>query len=314
MDSYDDWLFSIHFPSRDTGYSVLYRTGIYKTTNGGLNWLQIRPPYLMDEFTDKIYFINNMTGFIGGGNYFYKRTTDGGATWEIDSVFNGLIEDIQFVNPLTGYMAGGIYVKGGGYESTVYKTKDGGRIWNRVFINPPQYFTGLSFVNENTGYAVNYDAVVAKTTNAGLIWSVNQNPALTAIVKICFTSPDTGYMIDRHGGIYKTTNGGNPIGIEHISNEIPKTFSLEQNYPNPFNPSTKIRFKVPLNKTGSIDLTIKLTIYDITGKEISSLVNQQLQPGIYEAGWNASNYPSGVYFYSLISESFSETRRMILLK
>lgn len=87
-----------------------------------------------------------------------------------------------------------------------------------------------------------------------------------------------------------------------------KSFYLSQNYPNPFNPSTKIKFELPKSS-----FTI-LKIFDVLGREISTLVKEQLKAGKYEAEWNASRYPSGVYFYQLKTEEFTDTKKMILLK
>ena len=100
------------------------------------------------------------------------------------------------------------------------------------------------------------------------------------------------------------------IGIQPISSEIPREFLLYQNYPNPFNPSTKIKFDLP----GSSVAQTFLSVYNILGKEIAVLINQPMQPGSYEVEWNASNYPSGVYFYKLTSGSFTDKKKFILLK
>ena len=112
-----------------------------------------------------------------------------------------------------------------------------------------------------------------------------------------------------------------PIGIEPISTEIPQRFELLQNYPNPFNPVTKIRFQIPplnLPLSGGDKEGVSLRIYDVLGKEIAVLVNQQLKSGIYEIEWSATggaeNIPSGVYFYSLITNEFTQTRKMVVLK
>jgi hypothetical protein len=98
------------------------------------------------------------------------------------------------------------------------------------------------------------------------------------------------------------------VGINQISTEIPDKFSLSQNYPNPFNPSTHFGFRI-----AEFGL-VKFTIYDALGKQVQILVNQQLQPGTYEADWDASSYPSGVYYYKLESGSFAETKKMVLLR
>lgn len=98
------------------------------------------------------------------------------------------------------------------------------------------------------------------------------------------------------------------IGINNTSNVIPEKFSLYQNYPNPFNPATIIKFDVP-KKT-----YVKIKVYDITGKIISELVNQELNAGTYETNWNASGYASGIYFYNISAGDFTETRKMLLLK
>jgi hypothetical protein len=89
---------------------------------------------------------------------------------------------------------------------------------------------------------------------------------------------------------------------------LPQSFSLEQNYPNPFNPTTSIKYQV------SNISNVSLKVYDIIGNEIATLVNEIQPAGIYEVNFNASSLPSGVYFYKLQASSFSETKKMLLMK
>lgn len=98
------------------------------------------------------------------------------------------------------------------------------------------------------------------------------------------------------------------VGISSNNFEVPQNFILRQNYPNPFNPSTKIKFDLPKS-----DL-VSLKIFDMLGREITTLVNKQLTEGSYEIDWNASDYPSGVYFYKLVTDNFAATKSMILKK
>ena len=96
-------------------------------------------------------------------------------------------------------------------------------------------------------------------------------------------------------------------GVQPYS-EIPARFELSQNYPNPFNPVTEIRYDIP--KTSHV----KLVIYNTLGQEIETLVNETLQPGSYQAVWNAENHPSGVYFYRLVTSDFTDVKKMVLVK
>lgn len=97
-------------------------------------------------------------------------------------------------------------------------------------------------------------------------------------------------------------------GINQISSELPSAYSLSQNYPNPFNPTTKIKFSVP--KAGDA----KIVVFDIMGREVQTLVNEKLQPGTYEASFDGSALNSGVYFYKLTTDGFTETKKMLLIK
>ena len=97
--------------------------------------------------------------------------------------------------------------------------------------------------------------------------------------------------------------------MQQIGSGIPADYSLQQNYPNPFNPVTKIRFQVPSGSN-----KVKLSIYDISGREIRILTDGVIKAGTYEADFDASELPSGVYFYRLVSGSFSESKKMILVK
>lgn len=115
-----------------------------------------------------------------------------------------------------------------------------------------------------------------------------------------------GFVLN--GIVYGDTSS--VIGISTISGNVPESFSLSQNYPNPFNPTTKIRFDI----SGTSVAKTFLSVYDILGREIATLVNEELKPGTYEVKWDASIYPSGVYFYKLETEYLTEIKRMVLLK
>jgi len=114
-----------------------------------------------------------------------------------------------------------------------------------------------------------------------------------------------------------------PVNIEPLSNEVPTLFVLNQNYPNPFNPETKIKFDIAQSAEGGArrkmlasrsGQDVKIVVYNSAGKEVQTLINQQLAPGTYEITWNASAFESGIYFYKIHSGNFVESKKMVLLK
>lgn len=98
------------------------------------------------------------------------------------------------------------------------------------------------------------------------------------------------------------------VGINNTGNEIPSTARLEQNFPNPFNPETRIQFQIP--KAGYA----RLVIYDVAGREVATIINENLNAGVYETNWSAGSFSSGIYYYNLQSDGFSETKKMVLTK
>ncbi len=120
---------------------------------------------------------------------------------------------------------------------------------------------------------------------------------------------DMGY----YGGRYSEM----PVGVENgEENNTPKTYALLQNYPNPFNPTTTIEYSIPnvRAKNYSPQQNVQLKIYDVLGREIATLVNQKQSPGNYSVKFDASNLPSGIYFYRIHAGDFIATKKMILMK
>ena len=116
------------------------------------------------------------------------------------------------------------------------------------------------------------------------------------------------------------TTYGVLLSISEEPNESPNSFLLAQNYPNPFNPVTKIKLKIP-GQARNDNTLITLKVYDVLGKEVATLVNEEKPAGEYEVEFNAvshsgnvRNLPSGIYFYQLKAGEFSETKKMILMK
>jgi hypothetical protein len=97
-------------------------------------------------------------------------------------------------------------------------------------------------------------------------------------------------------------------GINQIGNEVPDKFELSQNYPNPFNPVTTIKFAIPKASN------VVLKVYDILGKEVETIHNGYLNAGYYQISFDAKNLASGMYFYKIEAEKFTDLKRMVLLK
>lgn len=193
--------------------------------------------------------------------------------------------------------------------------------WNYIYV------TGGTDGLQDQGY----DAITVKYNNAGVYQcsAIYDGPthlgAHTTNIAV-----DTNFNVYSAGyGAFNTVSGADyltikysqPIGIKPISNNIPDKFELYQNYPNPFNPNTKIIFNIsPLpggvyrHEMSGRGGLVRLIIYDILGREITTLVNESLKPGTYEVEWDALNFPSGTYFYTLTTEGYRKTKAMILLK
>ncbi|HWA07224.1 MAG TPA: T9SS type A sorting domain-containing protein, partial [Ignavibacteria bacterium] len=128
-----------------------------------------------------------------------------------------------------------------------------------------------------------------------------------------YTSPDstgndTAVSILIRNPISEVARWTVPIGIQNISTEIPKEYKLYQNFPNPFNPTTNINFDIIRNGN------VRIIVYDLLGREVETLVNQDMSPGRYKLDFNAVNYASGMYIYKIMSSDFVDVKKMLIVK
>ena len=187
------------------------------------------------------------------------------------------------------------------------KSTSSGDNWRTVFSDSTLTFNSICFSDMNTGIVACNKGLILKTTNSGENWIRIQTNCVNDLLN-CSKRGDNDFAAVGENLTILSTSAAGIIGIQTISTEVPDNFVLNQNYPNPFNPATKIKFDVP-NESHT-----KLIIYDMLGREVTTLINQQLKPGSYQADWDASAFSSGVYFYKIISGDFVETKKMVLMK
>ncbi|KXK48090.1 MAG: hemagluttinin repeat-containing protein [Chlorobi bacterium OLB5] len=319
FDTYQDDIHALNEDSIWFAMSSSSSGGVYFTSNGGVNWIQ---QYSSLSNPDRIYMYNAKLGFIGystsGSNF--RRTTNSGASWDFLSNSEGLI-DIFFTDSLTGWKSGF-----GGFKKTI----NGGLNWviqtlpSGGYISTGSGILTFSNINKDTAWGVGgylfypiqgARAFLYRTTNGGDTWYFQIPDTSYQIPNFSFTEFTNRYngwaYTQTTRGIH-TTNGGDTtfyLPVNQISSEVPSEYKLFQNYPNPFNPNTIIRFQI--NRLSDI----KLSVFDIQGKQIAELVNGKYSAGIYETDWNAAGFASGIYFYSLIIDNnLIDSKKMILLK
>lgn len=297
----------IYFFNESTGWACGHCDTILKTTNGGTNWIIYSNNLFSTENSTDIQFVNIAVGYVSGfydsGGYIL-RTINGGANWvTLLTVPGNSLRCINMIDGSTGFAGG---------SQTIHKTTNGGVNWTSYSLPGAQGVHKIIFpADGQTGFAVTESGRIYKTTNAGVNWNYLTNPIATPLYSIGFApnSNTTGYAVGSAGVILRTTNGGGSFtAINSNGTEIPDKFSLSQNYPNPFNPTTQIKFNIPANEH------VRISVYDILGNEISVLNDTDMKPGEYSVTWNAAGYSSGIYFCKMKAGSFTETRKMSLIK
>jgi photosystem II stability/assembly factor-like uncharacterized protein len=299
---------AIMFADLNTGYALGTRNMILKTTNGGSNWGGTSVP---STWINGLFVLNSNTVMAVGshtsGNIqsFVTKTTNGGLNWHSqDYNWGSTGNSVYFTDLNTGYVACGI----SGYGGRVFKTTDFGETWTYLPLGNQYSLNTIQFFDQNTGMISGYKGTAYKTTNAGSTWM----PFYSVTDYHLFTMHCLDQYTCYYGGWYdvmlKTSSGGILLANENIFNILPAEINISQNYPNPFNPNTVIEFNI--SKTGFV----KLVIYDVLGRVIETLIKGELAPGTHKIEWNASNYPSGVYFYNLTSGDFTQSKKMILIK
>jgi photosystem II stability/assembly factor-like uncharacterized protein len=273
---------------------------IIKSSNEGLNWVTLPSPTTQQLNATSAIFAN----YIVGNNGIILRGFSSGANWVLAS--SGTGENLYGV-PLFGNTD--ITIGTGGI---IWRSTNFGSSWFGQNSNTSVTLRSVEYSVNNASriYICGDNGTIIKSTNSGNLFGFQITPTAQNLNSIFFyLTDDHGYACGNNGTILKTNNGGGSI-ITSVNNsgEIPTEYSLMQNYPNPFNPVTCIRFSIAIG-----ELT-KISVYDITGKEIDVLINNFLNAGEYEINFDASAYASGVYYYRILSGKYSETRKMILIK
>jgi hypothetical protein len=284
----------------------LYTNGefsIYSSTDNGITWLQKNRPSISGQINwIRIDSTGNLYSQISTyeSDYVY-RSPDSGVSW--------------YYIPLSFVQAFGCNTLGlllcstishsGGIYYNLSKSTDHGISWNHVVNNV--LFLSLMVTKEGKVYGYNdFSHSFQFSSDTGKAW-INYNSGLPS-------GRITSVAIDSYGYLFAATPDGLYRTIDQITSlkqedsRQPKKYLLIQNYPNPFNPSTTIKYDIPEMNF----ITIK--IYDILGRDVAILVNEEKLSGNYEVEFNGKNLTSGIYFYQLSAGNYTEAKKMILLK
>lgn len=218
-----------------------------------------------------------------------------------------MIWSVVFTSATTGFAVGGINT---GVGSKILYTSDGGENWIERNAGTDNNLYSVYFLDALTGFASGYNGTIIKTTDGGLSWNSSPTGTHNSLKSIYCVNSNVCYVVGNGGTILKTTNGGATFIKDNSG--MPQDYVLYQNYPNPFNPSTTIRYQLPMNRF------VKLEIYDVLGREISQLVNEEQSEGSYSINFNAASLASGIYFYRLTISNplgeFVKSKSMLLIK
>lgn len=298
----------------ETHGSTLYAAssdGIFYSTNKGENWTYITPPGIyptaIGAFATSLRQGSQIYIVVATVQYPTNHITIREIYTSTDNGKNWIFRKSGLAVSVIKARNNDIFV--GTFENGIYHSSTAGISWTQVNsgLSDPRI---RSIAILDTNVFVGTENGVFLSTNNGASWSeINTGLPPNMVISAIELAPDENLIfVGTKNGVWKRTLS-ELISIRKDDNpNLPCSFVLEQNYPNPFNQETKIEYKIP--EQGWV--TIK--IFDILGREIETLVNEQKPPGNYTVRWNATGMPSGIYFYRLQAGMKTITKKLILIK
>jgi len=340
----NQWLYSVSCIDTLNALAAGYGGVIIKTTDGGESWVPKNSGVSISIY--HLEMLNQNIGMAVTWSGMLLKTTDGGETWQSQTISNMNFLVSSYMDSSNLFIGGNIS-NGYGY---ILRSQDAGISWDTVYQVLYKFPLSISRLGEESLIVSGTDGLLLKSINMGTSWTTLNSPRQYH----CFTSfidSLNGLMCFQDGYIYRTTNGGNSwisdwpfysdlediqmlnmndavavgfhgniistiadhiVSVEYSNiidlNTSSVNYLLLQNYPNPFNPTTTINYEMPM--AGKV----KLKVYDILGREVKILVDEEKVAGRYEVTFDGSDLSSGIYFYQLKTGGYSETRKMVLIK
>jgi hypothetical protein len=255
---------------------------------------------------------NGFFGFgMNNGTARLRMTTDGGSQWfnQTLNISGSYTSAVAFHdNKLFGVAASSISLP------AIARTTDGGTTWLPVVVGSgPVGVCKLKWVSgSSVVYLMGENGQIMRSLDNGLVWTTMQTANVPNLYHFDFIKINGiiyGYAVSTNGSVIRLIDSLLFItGTGKTNSEVPSDYSLSQNYPNPFNPVTVIGFDLP-----AASFT-RIVIYNVLGREVESLVSERLNAGHHELTWNASGFASGIYYYTIYAEGFSDTKKMVLTK
>ncbi len=291
---------------------------ILKTVDHGETWSVVEGTYFIQNLNS---ITMNSLGevFVLGDKNTFALSLDTGATWSTPQVlaFELSMNFARFIDDKKIFASSAF--------GDILKSDDKGLTWEIVYSNTDHNsFYRINAVSDKL-IAVGDNGKIVLSNDMGYSWMEMSSLTNDRLLCLNFADSNIGYAGGENGVLLKTTDGGLTWAIveytlltapanKSLGNNVntANTFSIAQNYPNPFNPSTKISYSIPA------DGFVNMTVLDITGKEVSTLMNSFQKTGSYTLNFDAKNLSSGVYFYRInvngANVNFTKTMKMLLVK
>ncbi len=286
-------------------YAGTWGYGVFTSVDNGATWTAANTGLGVNLMVTGLTIAADNSVYAGtfyGGVF---KSVDQGANWTAAS------PAYQFIWTMAATTDGKLFA--GTYGDGLYRSTDNGAHWTKTSF-PGSFVYELRIDDGNNIFATSYSAGVFLSTDNGNTWT-NLGLGgfgLSTLLVVPNQNRSTGvsssllYSGTANGTIYMASSS--VTGVKTEGSEIPKEFNLGQNYPNPFNPSTVIN--VAIAKAGAY----RMQVFDVTGQIVATLMEGDYTPGNFKVEFNASNIPSGIYFYRLTGDNVNLTKKMILMK
>jgi photosystem II stability/assembly factor-like uncharacterized protein len=287
------------FAVLDTNLFACTGNGVFRSVNAGTNWIQTNLGLTSNDIRALFVADTNIFAAAMGGVFL---STNCAATWTQVNI--GLTN-----TDVWSLTASASCVFAGTHSGGVFVTAKNGTSWTQLNsgLPPNAIVQSLTSVGRNI-FAGTFGSGVFLSTNDGAKWT-DISAGFTNLDARCLAASSTHLFAGTYnGGVWRRSLSEIITGVENKAGRTPSRYELHQNYPNPFNPATTISFSLPTKSF------VSLKVFDVLGKQVSSLASEELSAGTHSKTWNAVGLSSGVYFYRLQAGTYSETKKLNLLE